>query len=196
MGDTDAIEAVLKFATSQPLLLRALVAEDLRHVMTNCEPFLPELLCGDDSSVTTGTLDIITAWQKTLRIPRFEALLQSPTDHVRLRALRLAPYIHHGSEAFGHTVIAALFDSNREIRAAAAIASGSMGLAQSIPHLHSLLRVADERVSLNAAWALSRLGDNGMAVLEAEVLAGSSCAAFALEALERAQLGLELYDAA
>ncbi|MBV8774397.1 MAG: HEAT repeat domain-containing protein [Deltaproteobacteria bacterium] len=195
-GDAEAIEAVLTFATSQPLLLRALVAEDLRHVMASCERYLPKLLWDDDPTITAGALDIITAWQKTLRIPHFEALLQHSTAGVRLRALRLAPYITDRHDLLGDAVIAALFDPNREIRAAAATAAGAMGLTKSIPRLHSLLQAADERVSLNAAWALSRLGDKGLTALEAEILGGSPCAAFALEALERSQLGLELYDAA
>jgi HEAT repeat protein len=195
-GDGEAVEAVLRFAASQPLLLRALVAEDLRHVMTSCERYLPQLLRDHDLAVMTGALDIITAWQKALAIQGFEALLEHRAAAVRVRALRLAPYILGGPGSFGHLVIAALFEPDAGIRAAAAIAAGAMGLTNAIPHLHSLLQAADERVSVSAAWALSRLGDSGTAVLEAEVLAGGPCAGFALEALERAQLGLELYDAA
>lgn len=190
-GDREEIETVLKFAASQPLLLRALVAEDLRPVMTMCEPYLSELLCGDDIGVVAGALDIIEAWQKTLSIAGFGALLNHPATAVRVRALRLAPYIH-GADGSEHAVIRALFDGNYEVRAAAAYAAGRMNLRNAIPHLHSFLQAGDDRVALAAAQALSRLGDIGMATLEAEILAGGRCAAFALEALEKAQLGLDL----
>ena len=67
-----------------------------------------------------------------------------------------------------------------------------MNLRNAIPYLQSFLRTGDDRVALAAAEALSRLGDDGMASLEAEILAGGRCATFALEAVEKAQLGLDL----
>jgi len=190
-GERDEIEAVLKFATSQPLLLRALVAEDLRPVMTICEPYLSELLCSDDIGVITGALDIIEAWQKTLSIAGFGTLLNHPAAAVRVRALRLAPYIH-GADGSERAVIRALCDDKYEVRAAAAYAAGRMGLRNAIPYLHALVQTGDDRVALAAARALSRLGDHGTATLEAEILGGGRCATFALEALEKAQLSLDL----
>jgi len=190
-GEREEIEEVLKFAASQPLLLGALVAEDLRPVMTICEPYLAEVLCSDDIGVVTGTLDIIEAWQKTLSIAGFGALLNHPGAAVRVKAPRLAPYIQ-GIDGAESVIIRALFDDSYEVRAAAAYAAGRMGLRKAIPYLHSLVQTGDDRVSLSAARALSRLGDNGTAALEAEILGGGRCAAFALEALEKAQLSLDL----
>ena len=190
-GERDEIEAVLRFAAGQTLLLRALVAEDLRPVMTICEPYLSELLCSDDIGVIAGALDIIEAWQKTLSIAGFGALLHHPAAAVRVRALRLVPYIH-SADGSDHAVVRALCDDNDELRAAAAYAAGRMGLRQAIPYLHSLVQTGDDRVAWAAARALSRLGDHGTAALEAEILSGGRCATFALEALEKAQLSLDL----
>jgi len=189
-GDGDAIEAVLKFAVSQPLLLRALVAEDLRPLIKFCERPLSELLGVGDVGVIDGALDIIEAWQKTLSIAGFQELLKHPEPGVRARALRLAPYIKCDSSC-EHAVMAALADANQEVRAAAAYAAGRIGLEDAIPQLHASVRATDERVVLAAAQALSRLGDSGMATLEAEILTGGRYAAFALEALEKARLGLD-----
>jgi hypothetical protein len=190
-GEREEIEAVLKFIATQPLMLRALVAEDLRPVMTICEPLMSELLRSDDVRIVMGVLDIIEAWQKTFSIAGFERLLNHPSAEVRVRALRLAPYIHDASRS-EHAVLNALFDQNYEIRAAAAYSAGRMNLRNAIPYLQSFLRTGDDRVALAAAKALSRLGDDGMASLEAEILAGGRCATFALEAVEKAQLGLDL----
>jgi HEAT repeat protein len=190
-GEREEIEAVLKFIATQPLMLRALVAEDLRPVMTICEPLMSELLCSDDVRIVMGVLDIIEAWQKTFSIAGFERLLNHPSAEVRVRALRLAPYIHDASRS-EHAVLAALLDQNYEIRATAAYSAGRMNLRNAIPYLQSFLRTGDDRVALAAAKALSRLGDDGMASLEAEILAGGRCATFALEAIEKAQLGLDL----
>jgi HEAT repeat protein len=190
-GDQEEIQAVLKFAASQPLLLRALVAEDLRPVVALCEPYLSPLLCSDDVSVVAGALDIIEAWQKTLSIPGFRGLLNHPATAVRVKALRLAPYVH-GADAFEPAVLEGLLDENCEVRVAAAYAAGRMGLRNAIPRLQSLIQANDDRVALAAAEALARLGGSGIATLEAEVLAGGRCAPFALEAMEKAQLGLDL----
>ena len=190
-GEREEIEAVLKFAATQPLLLRALVAEDLRPVMTICQPYIAELLCSDDVNTVVGILDIIEAWQKTLSIAGFDRLLSHPCAEVRARALRLAPYIH-GSSGSEHAVMTALFDPDFEVRAAAASAAGRMDLRNTIPCLHSFLRAGDDRIALAAAQALSRLGDAGMASLEQEILGGGRSSTFALEAVEKAQLGLDL----
>lgn len=190
-GEREEIEPVLKFAATQPLLLRALVAEDLRPVMAICEPIISELLRSDDITIVIGILDIVEAWQKTFSIPGFDRLLNHPSAEVRMRALRLAPYIHEASGS-EHAVVAALFDHNHQVRAAAAYAAGRMDLRNAIPHLHSFLRAGDDRVAVAAAQALARLGDDGMASLETEILAGGRCSTFALEAVEKAQLGRDL----
>ncbi len=192
-GDAEAIDAVMKFAATGPPLIRALVAQDLRAAMTTlCESHLPELLRGSGFAAIAGTLDIIEAWQKTLSIAGFEELLEHPEPAVQVRALRLAPYINGGT-GFEHAVMEALGDANEEVRAAAAYAVGRIGLNDAIPRLQASVRATDERLALAAAQALSKLGDNGMAALEAEVLAGGRSASFALEALEKARLGHDPY---
>ncbi len=62
-GTIDDLGQVFRLAVSQTLLIRILLAEDLRrHATELCEKVIPEILAGDDPRQVVAALQILVAW--------------------------------------------------------------------------------------------------------------------------------------
>ncbi len=189
-GADDDIRESLAFATTQPPLVRAVLAEDLKqHVEVLCKGAIQQLLKSTDTARVLATLEIIESWQRSITLPGFAALLKHPEDAVRAQALRVLPYAA-GDEDARNDVIPGLEDESPGVRAAAAAAAARMQLSAAVKPLAQCLHDRRGEVALAAAFALAQLGEAGLSTLEREILSDDRAAAtVALEALERFRIG-------
>ena len=77
-GTIDELGQVFRLAVSQSLLIRILLAEDLRrHATELCERAVPEVLAGDKPKQAVAALQILVAWERALPLPDLHKLLES-----------------------------------------------------------------------------------------------------------------------
>ena len=188
-GGSAEIERVFEVALSQPLLVLAVLAEDLRSkALVLCERAIPRALASADDRLLCHTLELLGAWRKSLPLPGFSLLLRRADPEVRARALRVLPYVVSATEVEGK-VLSALADPDKRVRAAAAFAVGRMRMASALPQLSRLLCESTLEVALAAAHALAEMGEGGMKILEDGVCSSNPGAArAALEALSHAKI--------
>jgi HEAT repeat protein len=189
-GDLGMIDRVLDFAANQSPLVRAVLAENLRPRAPELSSrLLPDALRSGDPRRIAAFLEVAAAWQRALSIDGFDALLRHESDAVRAGALRLLPYVGGVSDPAG-AVADGLLDPNPAVRRVAAETARRLGGRIPIEALLIAMHDTDEEVALHAAEALSLMGNEGLAALEAETASGDQLSAgLAAEALERAQTG-------
>lgn len=189
-GVVPQVEKVFAFALTQPLFVRALLAEELRpHLPLLCARAIPAILGSGSRDQILRTLDLVQVWGRGLELPLLSTLLRNPDPEIRAKAWRVLPFVQ-ATDDLTENIPEAILDGSESVSAAAAAAAGTMKLDSAVPALTRRLRGGSDTVVLAAARALSRMGSDGLSVLEAEVVAGTrSCAAAALEALEKARIG-------
>jgi HEAT repeats len=185
-GEPEAVESVFAMAASRSLLIRVLLAEDLRlHTGALCDLGSPAILCDGEPRRTAAALEMMVAWERTVPLQDLDRLLRHDDTAVRIQALRLAPLAPHSAENQA-AVSAALEDADPEVVRAAAAASGRMRLAAAIPALTRLLREAPASVARSAAAALAKMPPRGWQILrELSCASERTAAAAAAEALGR-----------
>jgi hypothetical protein len=183
-GEDAALRRVLAFAATQPITIRALLAEELRSHLLELDPAaIRDLLERDDPRQTAAILEIIVVWQRVFEVPSVIALLEASDPQVRALALRALPIIA-GVSGWEQRVCGAFTSPDPEVRAAAAFAAGQLKLGQAAPLLNAALRDTKTGVALAAAHALARLGDAGVALLKRAIEEGGSGTSAAMEAIE------------
>jgi len=183
-GEDAALRRVLAFAATQPITIRALLAEELRSHLLELDPAaIRDLLERDDPRQTAAILEIIVVWQRVFEVPSVIALLEASDPQVRALALRALPIIA-GVSGWERQVCGAFASSDPEVRAAAAFAAGQMKLEEAAPMLKASLSDTDGGVALAAAHALARLGDGGVALLNRAIEEGGNGSSAAIEAIE------------
>ena len=189
-GGAEEVEKAFAFALTQPLLVRALVAEELRpHLPLLSERAIPDSLSSGRREQILRALNMIGAWQRGLALPSVWTLLRSSDLEIRAKAWQVLPFVGTAGDP-AENISAAILDSIDSVSSAAAAAAGRMKLEPAIPALTHRLHGGSETVVLAAARALSQLGNNGLRILESEVVAGKGFAAAAsLEALEKTRIG-------
>jgi HEAT repeat protein len=149
-GADDDIRESLAFATTQPPLVRAVLAEDLKqHMEVLCKGAIQQLLKSTDTARVLATLEIIESWQRSITLPGFAALLKHPDDAVRAQVLRVLPYAA-GDEDARNDVIPGLEDESPGVRAAAAAAAARMQLSAAVKPLAQCLHDRRGEVALEA----------------------------------------------
>ncbi len=185
-GGPEEVQYAFEMAASRSLLIRILLAEDLRrHTAALCERGVPRILRDSDPRRVTAALEMMAAWERTVPLANLGPLLAHADQSVRVQALRLAPLASHSPENRA-AITAALEDPDPEVSQAAAAAAGRMRLTEAVPVLTRLLREAPARVARAAAGALALMPPRGWHILED--LSGASnrtAAAAAAEALGR-----------
>lgn len=162
----EEIDEVFLLTLSQNLLVRVLLAEDLRrHAGVLCERAIPKSLESNDPAVLAATLDMLLAWERALPVTGLARLVGHRDRDVRLRALRLAPLASQDGQTEGE-IIRALSDPDLEICCAAARAAGRMHLDQALPLLARCVRQGLTQVALEAAFALAEIRPAGEKTLE------------------------------
>jgi HEAT repeat protein len=188
------IESVFEFMVTQPLLIRALLADSLRpHALALCESCLPRALSSGEPRRILSALEVLRAWQVILPLPSFPAVLRSEDPAVRSAAFRVLSYVAMPADA-GALVVGGLRDSDASVRVAAAIAAGRLRVYSAIPLLADIVHRETGNPALASVYALSELGESGLAILEEMMTDGDpDVSAVALEALERARIGRHDY---
>lgn len=187
-GEMDVVSEVFRLATTQPLIVRAILADDLRHYAIElCETAVPEALRSDRPERVRATLEILAAWERALPLTGLAPLAESKDLKLRVLALKvlpLAPATRDGADA----VLRALVDENEDVAMAAAGAAARMKLENAMVPLARCLRQGRVNLSRAAAAALSALPPRGWETLEElSRYPNPITASASMEALERAR---------
>ena len=204
--------AVFRAVVSAPLLVRVMLASDLRrHVHALSISGIPEVLKSERrSSTVLAALEMIESWRCGLPLHELQSLLHHSDARIRAAALRLAPLeaLHSGENAAWSfrslntqsnadsvvpLVMSGLLDSDALVKAAALSAAAGMQISAALPLIRSMidapLASADQHLAGLACMALARMGPAGRAILQSKIHSGQSqVAASAVEALASVQL--------
>jgi hypothetical protein len=165
-GTGQQIDAVFEHAVSESLLIRILLTEPLRrHAVRLCEHLAPEALRSRDPRRVLGALDILVAWERAILIDNLRELLEHPIKNIRIQALRLASLVPLIPENRG-AIVHALTDNDQEISTAAALSAGRLQIAEALPLLARMLRLAPAELARTAAAALAEMPPRGWQALE------------------------------
>ena len=178
---------IFSYALSQPLLVRALLAEELKkHAALIAAADLLPPRC--DRNKLLAALGIMLSWRRSILVPGLADLINDPDPEIAEAALRLLPYAGEPVAQEQH-LEAAFNRPEPSIRSAAAAMQGRLQICSSTPGLTRGLSDPDRSVVHSCASAIAELGPEWWPLLESEVLTGSPRARVALEALETAQSG-------
>ena len=185
-GGVDEVELAFDTAISETVLVRTLLAEDLRrHAVMLCERAIPAVLRAPDVPRATAALDMLVAWERAIPLENLDEVLRHQDRQIKILALRLAWLVPQSAK--GQAAIqAALADTDPDVTEAAAGSAGRMVLLEAMPLLARLLRIGPARVARTAAAALGDMPPRGRQTLE-ELAASPNAftAAAAKEALAR-----------
>ena len=184
IGEGNAAERVYEFSRERSLLIKAILAEDLRpHLAILERGIVAADLASGDASRLGHALQMLRAWSTPLSVC-LDPVLVHPDRGLRLEALRLVNPIHTS----GNTLDAVRLNLQGEpedIVEAAALAAGRLRLAALAPELVRLLSDRKSAVCRAAARALSAM--DHVAPLEEKIrLGGSPGAEAAVEAVQMA----------
>jgi hypothetical protein len=166
VGSGEQIEAVFDQAVTESLLIRILLTEALRrHAGPLCEHAVPEALRSDDWHRVLAVLDILVAWERAIAIDNLSDLLDHRIKDVRIQALRLAPLVPLVPRTRA-AIVRALTDDDAEVSTAAALSAGRLQIAEALPLLARMLRLAPAELARTAAAALAEMPPRGWQALE------------------------------
>jgi hypothetical protein len=176
---------VFRLAVSQSLLIRILLAEDLRrHAAELCQRVIPEVLAGDNPKHTVAALQILVAWERALPLQNLHLLLESGNREIRLEAIRLAKLVPLSAENRS-ALLRFLREGDEDENTLAALTAGRLRLQEALPALARCLRTGTAELAGSAASALAEMPPKGWQTLE-EIAGGSDTAALiAAAALDR-----------
>lgn len=189
-ADEEMISKVFRFATTQRLLVRAILAEDLKpHALALLDRSIPDALSSSDPRRVRRALEIIGVWRKALPIKGFSRLLAHPDREVQAKAFSIIYYTGMLEDAEALILVGLQNPDDRVKQAAIEAAANTVALS-TLPALASLLRSSNPEIATVAGYAISAMGEAGLHILEQEMLSANQVASSAaLESLERARLG-------
>jgi hypothetical protein len=184
------VERAFSFVTTQSLLVRSLLAEELRpYAFLLMERVIPRLLDSPDPKIVFVTLEILGAWRSILPLPNARNLLGHANPEVRAKALLALSYTSAGDES-EQEILKAFEDPDETVKVAAIFAAARLKISSALPNLLLCLRDGNSESGRAAAYALSQIGAHGLNALEKEMLSPNRfAAAAALEIYERVNIG-------
>jgi hypothetical protein len=184
-GSKGDLGRVFRLAVSQNLLIRILLAEDLRrHATELCEQAIPEVLAGDNSKHTAAALQILVAWERALPLEGLHKLMESGSREIRLEALRLAKLVPLTPENRS-ALLRFLREGDEEENTLAALTAGRLRLQEALPSLARCLRTGTSELAGIAASALAEMPPKGWQTLQQIATGEDSAAIIAAAALDR-----------
>lgn len=191
MGNGDSVEDVYDYARRQSLMVRAILAEDLRpHLSSLARGIVASDLASRNAARIRHALQMMRAWSTPLAVS-LDPLLEHQSLVIRVEALGLLNLIHITGDTPGR-LRRNLQDQAEKVVEAAALAAGRLHLDSLLPELSCLLSRPEAAVCRAAARALSAMGHFGP--LEDKIRTGGSPGAeAALEAVQKAHTGHDLY---
>jgi hypothetical protein len=194
IGHADRFEQIVALISHEPLLVRAIAAEELStYAALIPEASIAAALRSPDVAVVVTVLEMLRAWRRALHVGDVVSLLSHESPRVRAAALLALPYAAAGAmpDTLAGPFRRLLDDQDPQVRAAAALVAGRMGIAGVADSLALRLADPDRHTAVAAAFALAALGDRGSVLLNRAVLSSDRTAAsVAFEALEKSALGL------
>jgi hypothetical protein len=193
-GDTPNVEKVFEFAVSHSLLVRILLADDLRrYAIVLCERAIPEALRSRDARRTLSTLEMLAAWERAMPLGDLDALLLHPDREIRICALRLA-LVAPATAANRSAIVSLLAEEDLEVCIGAALAAGRFKIAEALPLLARCVRRGPAELARTAADALAGIVSTGPEVLrDLSRSAEPAAASAASGALARARAEGDLF---
>ena len=184
-GTIAELGQVFRLAASQSLLIRILLAEDLRrHATELCERVIPDVLAAENYQVVVAALQILVAWERALPLSDLHRLLASNHREVRLEALRLAKLVPLTTENRS-ALLRFLREGDEEENTIAALTAGRLRLQEALPALARCLRTGTSELAAIAASALAEMPPKGWQTLQ-QIAGGEDTAALiAAAALDR-----------
>ena len=184
-GTIEELGQVFRLAVSQSLLIRILLAEDLRrHASELCEHSIPEVLGGRNDRESIAALQILVGWERALPLANLHRLLDSSNRDIRLEALRLAPLVPLTSENRS-SLLCLLRQGDEEEITVAALAAGRLRLQEALPALARCVRIGTAEQARIAASAMAAMPPKGWQTLQHMATGSDTSALIAAAALER-----------
>jgi hypothetical protein len=185
-GTIEELGQVFRLAVAQSLLIRLLLAEDLRrHATELCASAIPVVLNGGNARQTLAALQILVAWERALPLPDvLHKLLESHDHEIRVEALRLAPLVPITEESRS-ALLRLLREGDEEENTIAALAAGRLRLQEALPYLARCLRTGTAELARIAAAALAEMPPTGWQTLQQIAGGADNSALIAAAALER-----------
>jgi hypothetical protein len=184
-GSIADLGRVFRLAVSQGLLIRVLLASDLRrHATELCETVVPEILAGESYRDAIATLQILVAWERALPLPGLHKLLDSGNREVRMEALRMAALVPLTPETRSG-ILRILREGDDEENTVAALTAGRLRLQEALPSLARCLRTGTAELAANAASALAEMPPKGWQTLQQIAGGADTSALIAAAALDR-----------
>jgi hypothetical protein len=187
-GDLANVERVFEFAASHHLLMRILLADDLRrYAIPLCQRAIPEALRSPDLRRVLSTLEMLVAWERAIPLADLDEWLLHPNREIRLCALRLAP-VTPATASNRAAILRSLVEEDLEVCTGAALAAGRLQLGEALPLLARCMRRGPAELARTAGDALAGIAPGGPEVLrELSRSPEPATASAASEALARAQ---------
>jgi HEAT repeat protein len=188
-AEPEQIAKVFSYITGESLLMRALLADELQpHALFLVKEVIPEIVASEDTKKIIATFELLAAWKKVLPLSNVFHLLDHPQAEVRAKSLRALSYISAGEDLEGR-IIKAFADPEEIVKVAAAYAAARLKIGHALPELEGCLQNQSAEVRRAAAYALAHIGEQGLGVLEREMLSTNRyVATTALEMLERVNI--------
>jgi hypothetical protein len=184
-GSIEELGQVFNLAVSQSLLIRLLLAEDLRrHASELCMHAVPSALAADNTRQTVAALQILVGWERALPLENLHRLLESSSSEIRLEALRLAPLVALTNENRS-AILRSLHGGEPEENTAAALAAGRLRLQEALPSLAFCLRTGTAELARIAASAMAEMPPKGWQTLQQIAGGDGTSALIAAAALDR-----------
>jgi HEAT repeat protein len=157
-GDPLSVDRVFRFVLRENLLLRALLASELkRHARYLLANTIPEVLAQGSQLDIVRCLEIMVAWKRAMPSFDVQPWLAEPIDQPILPlALELLPYVAV-DDSVEDRLLAALKSSDLEVQCAAARATGRLKIERLMPALAASLS-KNKQFALAAATAMAQMG--------------------------------------
>jgi hypothetical protein len=187
-GEMPNVEKVFEFAVSHSLLVRILLAEDLRrHAIPLCRRAIPNALRSPDPRRTLATLEMLVAWERAMPLGDVDELLLHRDREIRICALRLVS-VTPSTAANRAAILRLLAEEDTEVRTLAALAAGRLKIEEALTPLAVCVRRGPAELARTAADALAGMVPGGWEILQ-DLSRGAepAAASAASEALTRAE---------
>ncbi len=166
----DDLNLLFRNAADAPLLLRAMLAGELRDYAPQLTAVaLPAVLKDGTPRQIAGALEMAAAWRCPLPLTALAPLMRHPDAKVRANALKLSAFsgLSQGGERL---ILRALDDPAPEVQKTAIGLAGRLRLNQALGRLVVVMRHKDGETSRLACLALAMLGASGEAFLQSDIM--------------------------
>jgi len=166
----DDLTLLFRNAADAPLLLRAMLAGELRDYAPQLTATaLPAVLKDGTPRQIAGALEMAAAWRCPLALTAVAPLMRHPDAKVRANALKLSAFSGL-SQAGERLILRALDDPDLNVQKTAIGLAGRLRLNQALGRLVLVTQHADGETSRLACLALAMLGATGEAFLQSNIM--------------------------